>query len=702
MGDDMDPTLTRADAPADTANRSDEAGEPARQAPRAGETMARARKDIPDRTLANALRALAMDAVEAAQSGHPGMPMGMADLAVVLFRDVLKFDPAAPAWPDRDRFVLSAGHGSMLLYGLLHLLGYDGMTLDQLKRFRQLGSKTAGHPEYGHAPGIETTTGPLGQGLGNAVGMALGERIMNSRFGDDLVDHRTWVIAGDGCLMEGVSQEAIALAGHLKLAKLAVIWDDNRISIDGPVSLSDSTDQRKRFEASGWATVACDGHDPKSVADALAFAQKSDRPTLIAARTTIGFGAPKKAGTEAAHGSPLGADEIASTRAALGWSHPPFEIPDDVRAIWAGFGARGHATREAWEARLATADKATRDEIARRLDGKLTPAAMKALAAHTAKMAETKPAMATRAASGAALEAIGPLAPELIGGSADLTGSVNTKRKASRVITAEDYAGDYIHYGIREHGMAAAMNGLSLHGGIVPYGGTFLVFSDYSRPAVRLAALMGVPVIHVFTHDSIGLGEDGPTHQPVEHLAALRAIPNLDVFRPADAVETAECWALALERRAGPSVLALSRQKTPGLRGDAGPKNRCAPGAYELLAAEGGPAKVSLFSTGTEVAIALAARDLLQKEGTPTRVVSVPCLDRLAALPAKDRDAILGAAPVRIIVEAGIAQGWDAVLRPGDGFVGMSGFGASAPAADLYKHFGLTPERVAEEARARL
>jgi transketolase len=664
--------------------------------------MARSGVNVPDRTLANALRALAMDAVEAAQSGHPGMPMGMADLAVVLFRDVLKFDPSAPGWPDRDRFVLSAGHGSMLLYGLLHLLGYEGMTLDELKRFRQLGSKTAGHPEYGHAAGIETTTGPLGQGLANAVGMALAERSLNARFGDGLVDHRTWVIAGDGCLMEGISQEALALAGHLKLAKLTVIWDDNKISIDGPVSLSDATDQRKRFEASGWATTACDGHDPADVAKALAFARAADRPTLIAAHTTIGYGAPNKAGTEAVHGSALGADEVAATRKALGWSHPPFEIPDDVRAAWAGFGARGHAEREAWKGRLAAADKATRDELRRRLDARMTPEALAALAAHTAKMAETKPAMATRAASGAALEAIGPHAPELVGGSADLTGSVNTKRKASRVITSEDYGGDYVHYGIREHAMAAAMNGLALHGGVIPYGGTFLVFSDYSRPAIRLAALMGVPVVHVFTHDSIGLGEDGPTHQPVEHLAALRAIPNLEVFRPADAVETAECWALALARREGPSVLALSRQKTPGLRGDAGPDNRCAPGAYELLAAEGGAAEVSLFATGTEVAIAVAARDLLQKAGTPTRIVSVPCLDRLAALAETERTEVIGAAQVRVVVEPGVRQGWDAVLRPGDGFVGMSGFGASAPAGDLYTHFGLTPERVAEEARARL
>jgi transketolase len=614
----------------------------------------------------------------------------------------MKFDPAAPDWPDRDRFVLSAGHGSMLLYGLLHLLGYEGMTIEELKRFRQLGSKTAGHPEYGHAPGIETTTGPLGQGIGNAVGMALAERILNAQFGDDLVDHRTWVIAGDGCLMEGISQEAITLAGHLRLAKLTVIWDDNQISIDGPVSLADSTDQRKRFEASGWASVEADGHDEKSIAAALAFAAGADRPTLIAARTVIGFGAPTKAGTKAAHGEKLGPDEIAGARKALGWPHPPFEIPDDVRAAWAGFGARGAAAREAWQARRAKADAATRDELKRRLDRTVRPDAFKALAELAAAAAKDKPAMATRAASGAALEALGAHAPELIGGSADLTGSVNTRRKTAKGITAGDYSGDYVYYGVREHGMSAAMNGLALHGGVVPFGGTFLVFSDYARPAVRLSALMGVPVIYVFTHDSIGLGEDGPTHQPVEHLAALRAIPNLEVFRPADAVETAECWALALARREGPSILSLSRQKTPALRGDGGAENRCAQGGYELLAAAGGPAQVSLFATGTEVAIAVEARALLQGEGTPTRVVSVPCLDRLAALPAKRRDAILGSALVRVAIEAGVAQGWDAVLRPGDGFVGMVGFGASAPHADLYAHFGLTPQRVAEEARVRL
>ncbi|MGD2132609.1 MAG: transketolase [Maricaulaceae bacterium] len=672
------------------------------------------------RDMANALRALAMDAVEAANSGHPGMPMGMADVASVLFGEYLKFDPEAPDWPDRDRFILSAGHGSMLLYGLLHLTGYKDMTLKELRNFRQLGSKTPGHPEYGCAAGVETTTGPLGQGLANAVGMALAERSLNAEFGDDLVDHRTWVIAGDGCLMEGVSQEAITLAGRLKLSKLIVIWDDNQISIDGPVALADATDQAKRFEAAGWATLAADAHDPDSIRRALSAALKSERPVMIAARSKIGYGAPTKAGTAGVHGNPLGADEIAGARKALNWPHPPFEIPEAIVDAWRAVGARGAELREAWQARLADAEPKTREEFERRLDRRLSDAAKSALAAHAAKMADEAPAMQTRAASGAALDAIGPHAPELLGGSADLTGSNNTKRKDSKILSAEDYSGDYVHYGVREHGMASAMNGIALHKGLRPYGGTFLVFSDYSRPAIRLAALMGAPVIHVLTHDSIGLGEDGPTHQPVEHVAALRAIPNLEVFRPCDAVETAECWALALDRLDGPSALALSRQKTPALRTEPSADNLCAPGAYELLPAEGGPAKVSIFATGTEVAIAAVARAKLQSGGTPTRVVSVPCLDRFKALTPAEQEAILspapaaqsaadskrgaepGSAPVRVVVEAGINQGWDGVLRPGDAFVGMSGFGESAPAEDLYKHFDITPERVVREARDRL
>ena len=654
-----------------------------------------------ERELANALRALAMDAVEAAKSGHPGMPMGMADVAGILFSEFMKFDAGDPNWPDRDRFVLSAGHGSMLLYGALHLLGYEDMTLEELKRFRQLGSKTAGHPEYGHASGIETTTGPLGQGLANAVGMAIAERVLNARFGDDLVDHRTWVIAGDGCLQEGVSQEAIAFAGHLGLSKLTVLWDDNRISIDGATALADDTDQRKRFEASGWATFEADGHDPDSIRAALTAARDADRPSMIAMRTTIGYGAPTRAGTAKAHGAPLGANEIAGAREALGWSHPPFEIPAPIVDAWRAFGARGRDARTAWSERLAAADPATRAEFARRLDGAIAPAAFDALAAHAAALATEKPALATRAASGAALDALGEAAPELLGGSADLTESNNTKRKTARAITADDFSGDYIHYGIREHGMAAAMNGMALHGGVVPFGGTFLTFSDYARPAVRLAALMGVRVVYVFTHDSIGLGEDGPTHQPVEHVAALRAIPNLDVFRPCDAVETAECWALALERRDGPSMLALSRQKTPALRTASGGDNACRGGGYEIAPAST-QAKVTLLATGTEVALAIEARDQLEADGVPTRVVSVPSLDRLLAASEADRAAVLGDAPVRIAVEAGVRQGWDAVLRPGDGFVGMSGFGASAPAEDLYAHFGITAAAIVTEAKSRL
>ncbi len=646
--------------------------------------------------LANAIRALSMDAVEAAQSGHPGMPMGMADAATVLFGEFLTFDPDAPDWPDRDRFVLSAGHGSMLLYSILHLTGYPEMTLEQLKNFRQLGSITAGHPEYGHAPGIETTTGPLGQGLANAVGMAIAERKLAARFGGDLVDHRTYVVAGDGCLMEGVSQEAIALAGHLRLNKLIVLWDDNGISIDGPVSLSDSTDQRARFEASGWATFAADGHDAASVRAALKKAQASDKPVMIAVKSTIGYGAPTKAGTAGAHGAPLGGGEIAEARKALDWPHPPFEIPDDVRGAWREFGRRGRGVRAAWEQRLAAS--AHKDAFAQAHVAAPSAALRQALADVAAAAAADKPALATRAASGKVLDAVAPVAPELLGGSADLTGSNNTQAKSTEVITADDFSGGYLHYGVREHGMASAMNGMALHGGIIPFGGTFLVFSDYSRPAIRLAALMGIRVVHVMTHDSIGLGEDGPTHQPVEHLASLRAIPNLTVFRPADMVETAESWALALARTDGPSVIALSRQKTPPLRGDA-KQNLSAGGAYELLAAEGGDAQVTLIGTGTELALAVEARATLKDHGVRARVVSAPCLDLFLARPQAEQDAVLGAAP-RVVVEAAVAQGWHGVLRPGDAFIGMTGFGASAPAADLYPHFGITAAQVAEQARA--
>jgi transketolase len=654
---------------------------------------------IGTRQLANAIRALSMDAVEAAKSGHPGMPMGMADAATVLFSKFLKFDASAPHWPDRDRFVLSAGHGSMLLYSLLHLTGYADMTLDELKRFRKLGSKTAGHPEYGHATGIETTTGPLGQGLGNAVGMAIAEAHLRARFGADLVDHRTYVIAGDGCLMEGISQEALALAGKLKLSKLIVLWDDNGISIDGAVNLSDITDQRARFEASGWKTLACDGQDAADVERALTEAQTSDKPVLIACKTTIGFGAPKKAGTNKAHGEALGAEEIAATRKALGWPHAAFEVPDSISVSWRAIGARGAKARTAWEQRLAKSKHRGAFEAA--LSGDIPEKASKALAAHARKVSKEKPSLATRAASGAALNAFFPAATNLVGGSADLTGSNNTFVKDTPILAPENYAGRYVNYGIREHGMAAAMNGMALHGGVIPYAGTFLCFADYSRPSIRLAALMGVRVVHVMTHDSIGLGEDGPTHQPVEHLAALRAIPNLYVFRPADAVESAEAWDAALAIKNAPSLLALSRQATPAIRESAA-KNKVALGAYEIMKAEGGGPKVTIFATGTEVAIAIAARDILQSKDIPTRVVSCTCFELFAQQDDAYRAKTIGRAKVRIGIEAAIRQGWDMFLRPDDPFIGMSGFGASAPAKDLYAHFGITAEAAANAALAKL
>ncbi|MDX2275833.1 MAG: transketolase [Hyphomonadaceae bacterium] len=654
---------------------------------------------VPAQQMANAIRALSMDAVEAAKSGHPGMPMGMADAATVLFSQFLKFDASDPNWPDRDRFVLSAGHGSMLLYSLLHLTGYADMTLDEIKNFRKLGSKTAGHPEYGHAAGIETTTGPLGQGIANAVGMAMAEAHLAARFGEDLVNHRTWVIAGDGCLMEGVSQEAIALAGRQKLNKLIVIWDDNNISIDGAISLSDSTDQRARFEACGWTTIECDGHNMADVAEAMQAATQSLLPVLIACKTTIGYGAPKKAGTAKAHGEPLGAEELVAAKKALSWDYGPFEVPETIRAAWKKVGARGAAAREQWEARLKRSEH--RDAFAIAMNGGDVDAGLTALGLHAAKMAAEKPALATRASSGAAIEAMFAACPELWGGSADLTGSNLTLPKGVADFTPEDRSGRYIRYGIREHGMAAAMNGMAVHGGVIPYGGTFMCFADYSRPAIRLAALMGVRAIHVLTHDSIGLGEDGPTHQPVEHLASLRAIPNLAVFRPADAVEAAECWQLALLRHDGPSALALSRQATPALRFDAS-ENLSARGAYELLPAEGGPSQVALFATGTEVALAVKAREMLQAEGIPTRVISAPCFELFDAQTDDYQDEICGDEDeIKIGIEAGIGQGWFEAFGL-DAFVGMSGFGASAPAKDVYNHFGITAEALVETAKALL
>jgi transketolase len=652
--------------------------------------------------MANAIRALAMDAVEQAKSGHPGLPMGAADVATVLFTRFLKFDAADPAWPDRDRFVLSAGHGSMLIYALLYLLGYEKMTIEEIKRFRQLGSITPGHPESFLTPGVETTTGPLGQGLANAVGMAISERHLAAQFGSELVDHRTYVLASDGDLMEGVSQEAIALAGHLKLNKLIVLFDDNTISIDGPLSLSDSVDQVKRFEAAGWAATRVDGHDPEAIAKALEKAQASERPSLIACRTIIGFGAPSKAGTEKSHGSPLGADEIRGARERLGWSEDAFAIPAEVREMWRGAGLAGKAAHQAWNDRLNAQPAARRAEFERRIRGELPKDRLAAsVRSVKEKLAATPKEVATRAASETALEALTAALPEMIGGSADLTGSNNTKPKGMTVLSAADYCGRFIHYGVREHGMAAAMNGMALHGGIVPYSGTFLVFSDYCRPAIRLAALAGERVIYVMTHDSIGLGEDGPTHQPVEHLAALRAIPNLYVFRPCDAVETIECWQLALENPRAPSVLALTRQNLPQLRLGYDETNRCAVGAYELVPAEN-VAEVSLFATGSEVSVAVAACKLLRERGVSARVVSVPCFELLRERPAAERRKIVGTAKVNVAVEAAVRQGWDEIIGSDGAFVGMTTFGASAPYKDLYKHFGITPENVAAAALSKL
>jgi transketolase len=651
--------------------------------------------------MANAIRALAMDAVEKANSGHPGMPMGMADVATVLFTRFLKYDASEPKWPDRDRFVLSAGHGSMLLYALLHLTGYPGMDMAQIERFRQLGSKTAGHPEFGHAPGIETTTGPLGQGLANAVGMAIAERLLAARFGAALVDHRTYAIAGDGCLMEGISQEAISLAGHLRLNKLIVLFDDNHISIDGPTSLATSDDQLARFRAVNWSVQAVDGHDMEAVAAALATAQSSDKPSLIACRTTIGKGAPNKQGTAATHGAALGAAEVAAARKALNWPYPPFTVPTEILAAWRRAGTRGQIAHTAWTARLAAAETVQRDAFNRALTGDLPAEFATALAAYKQKLAAEKPKWATRKSSQIALEAINPVLPETIGGSADLTGSNNTKTASLKVVTAEDFSGRYIHWGVREHAMAAAMNGMALHGGVIPYGGTFLVFTDYCRPAIRLAALMGQRVIYVMTHDSIGLGEDGPTHQPVEHLAALRAIPNLQVFRPADAMETAECWEIALATRDAPSLLALSRQDLPAVRLEATTENLSARGGYELRPAAG-QARTTLIATGSEVEIALAAKEILERSGIGARVVSMPSTTLFDQQDATYRSSVLRPDTVRIAIEAGIAQGWEKYIGERGGFVGMHGFGASAPYKELYKQFGITPEKVVDAVRSRI
>ncbi|MFD1943635.1 transketolase [Paradevosia shaoguanensis] len=648
--------------------------------------------------MANAIRSLSMDAVEKANSGHPGLPMGCADIATVLFTKVMKFDPSNPKWADRDRFILSAGHGSMLLYSSLYLLGYGDMTIEEIKNFRQLGSKTAGHPEYGFAAGIETTTGPLGQGIGNSVGFAVAEAKLAAEFGPDLVDHYTWVLAGDGCLMEGISQEAISLAGHLKLNKLVVIWDNNGITIDGKVSNADSTDQIARFKACGWNTIEIDGHDQAQIEKALLDAKKSDKPTLIAAKTTIGFGAPKKAGTEKVHGSPLGAEELAGAKTALGITYPAFEVPAEIINAWRAAGTRSQNIRGEWEARLAKSDK--RAEFERRMAGDLPAAFTQAADAFKKKLAEEKPKVASRKASQNALDVINAVIPETVGGSADLTGSNLTNTPETLPFTDTDRTGRYMRYGIREHEMAAAMNGMALHGGYIPYGGTFLVFTDYARPAIRLSALMEQRVIYVMTHDSIGLGEDGPTHQPVEHLSALRAIPELLVLRPADATETLECWQIALEHKDRPSILALSRQNLPALRTEYVKENLSAKGAYRIAGPD--DADAVIFATGSEVAIAVDAQKQLAEKGISAKVVSVPSMELFAKQSDAYRASIFGKAKARVAVEAGISMSWDKLLGDKGRFVGMHGFGASAPAEALYEHFGITAKGVVEAVTAQL
>ncbi len=648
-----------------------------------------------EQTMANAIRALAMDAVQKANSGHPGMPMGMADVAAVLFNRFMRIDPSAPSWPDRDRFVLSAGHGSMLLYAIHHLLGYPDMPIQALKSFRQLGSVTAGHPEYGHAEGIETTTGPLGQGISTAVGMALAERMLAARFDKNLVDHFTYVIAGDGCLMEGISHEAIDLAGHLKLSRLIVFWDDNRISIDGPTSLSTSTDQIARFRASGWQVQAVDGHDREAVAKAIEAARKSNKPSLIACRTLIGKGAPNLQGSEKTHGAPLGAAEIAATRANIRWTSEPFDIPAPVYAAWHDVSARGKKVREAWEGRLANSRKKARFQAA--LSGALPAKVSSALRNFRKEHVTAATKVATRKSSEMALAVINSATDLTLGGSADLTHSNLTLTKDMAPVKPGKFAGRYIHYGIREHGMAAAMNGIALHGGFIPYGGTFMCFADYARGAMRLSALMGQRVVYVMTHDSIGLGEDGPTHQPVEHLAMLRATPNMNVFRPADIIETAEAWELALTTTDRPSVLVLSRQNLPMLREKHSNDNLSARGAYVLRDTKG-KRDVTLLATGSEVEIAVAAADLLKsRDGISAAVVSMPSWELFEQQDDAWRANVLGTAP-RVAVEAAARLGWDRWIGDRGAFIGMTGFGASAPAPELYQHFGITPQAVADAA----
>ena len=646
--------------------------------------------------MANAIRALAMDAVQAANSGHPGMPMGMADVATVLWTNYLRHDPADPAWPDRDRFVLSAGHGSMLLYALLHLTGYDRPTMDDIRKFRQLGSPCAGHPENFELAGVECTTGPLGQGLAMAVGMAIAERHLNATFGADLVDHRTWVVAGDGCLMEGLNHEAIGLAGHLKLGGLNVLWDDNRITIDGPTSLSTSEDVVARYRATGWHVTACDGHDFADVARAIDEALADPRPSLIACHTIIGKGAPNKQDSHDVHGSPLGADEIAAARVTLGWTAPPFEIPGDIAADWRLAGQRGQGAHAAWRDRIAGSDKA--GAFTTQMAGELPP--LTGFAEYVAKIVADQPTVATRKASENALQVLTADVPAMIGGSADLTGSNNTKTSSTKPLTAIDYSGRYLYYGIREFGMAAAMNGMALHGGVIPYGGTFLVFSDYCRNAIRMSALQRARVIYVMTHDSIGLGEDGPTHQPIEHIASLRAMPGLTVFRPADALETAECWQLALENAHGPSLLALTRQNLPAQPRATG-GNLSARGAYRLAAAKS-PCKVILVATGSEVALAVDVAAALEAQGIGADVVSMPSWELFEAQGAAYRDELLQMDVLRVSIEAGTTFGWERYTLPGDLRIGIDSYGASAPAKDLFAHFGFTVEAIVPKIIAKL
>lgn len=651
---------------------------------------------LPERQLANAIRALAMDAVQAANSGHPGMPMGMADVATVLYSDYLKFDPTDPKWADRDRFVLSAGHGSMLAYAALHLAGYARPTLDDIRNFRQLHSPCAGHPENFELEGVETTTGPLGQGLATAVGMAIAERHLNGLYGDDLVDHRTWVIAGDGCLMEGINHEAIGLAGHLQLGRMTVLWDDNKITIDGSTDLSTSEDIAARYAATGWHVESCDGHDPADIRRAIDAALADPRPSLIACRTIIGFGAPNKQGTSATHGAPLGADEIAAARKELGWTAEPFVIPADIASAWAAFGEKGKALHAEWNDRLTSNVK--KKEFEERLSGKIVPGA--AFKAYLNGLVAEPPKVATRKASENTLGALTSDIAALVGGSADLTGSNNTKTSLTKPLTKNDYSGRYIYYGIREFGMAAAMNGMALHGGVVPYGGTFLVFADYCRAAIRLSALQQQRVVYVMTHDSIGLGEDGPTHQPIEHLQSLRAMPNLLVLRPADAVETAECWALALAQQSRPSLLALTRQNLPPLRHDV-TENLCLKGGYRLRAASAAR-KVVLVATGSEVSLALDIADKLEAAGHGADVVSMVSTELFDEQPAAYQADILPDDVLTVSIEAGTTFGWERYTgRDGLRF-GIDSFGASAPIDDLYAHFGLTVDAITPKILAKL